>query len=136
MAKTEHKKANFKILIIDDSSISTSRISESLNEVGYQAIESSNSPSEGFQMATSDDFHLYIIDVVMPKVSGIEIAKEISAKEENSCILMISSLDSENILIESIASGANDFLVKPLDKQQITNSVDKLYEYAIKAKIF
>ena len=136
MAKTEQKKANFKILVIDDSNISANLISETLSEAGYQAIESSNSPSEGFQKATSDDFHLYIIDVVMPKVSGIEIAKEITNKEENSCILMVSSLDSENVLIESIASGANDFLVKPLEKQQLTNSVDKLYEYAIKAKIF
>ena len=72
----------------------------------------------------------------MPTVSGIEIAKEIVKTNKNSCILIISSIDSENILIESIASGANDFLRKPFTKDDLINSVEKLYQFAIKQRIF
>ena len=49
---------------------------------------------------------------------------------------MISSLDSENILIESIAQGAKDFINKPFTKEQLIDSVNKLYEYVIKEKLF
>ena len=83
-----------------------------------------------------DEYHLCILDVVMPKISGIEIAKEISDGNSNTCILMISSLDSENVLIESIANGAKDFLLKPFAEPQLITTVDKLYDYAIKEKIF
>ena len=49
---------------------------------------------------------------------------------------MISSLDSENILIDSIANGAKDFLLKPFTESQLVSTVDKIYDYAIKEKIF
>ena len=64
----------------------------------------------------------------MPKVSGIEIAKEITKNTKNKNIVIISSLDSENILIDSIASGAEGFLVKPIESSELISSVEKIYE--------
>lgn len=136
MSKVEKKKSNFKILVIDDSPLSTNSISEILSSEGYSAVDTSNTPSEGLQKLNLDDYHLCILDVVMPKISGIELAKEISEGNSGACILMISSLDSENVLIESIASGAKDFLLKPFTESQLTTTVNKLYDYAIKEKIF
>lgn len=136
MEKIDHKKTNFRILIVDDSNISVNLITESLSQDGFTSIEHTTNAIEGFQIAQNADFHLYILDVVMPKISGLEIAKEISKKENSGCILMMSSLDSENILIESIASGAKDFLLKPFTKNQLINSVNKLYQIAIDEKIF
>ena len=135
MPKAEQKKSNFKILVIDDSNLSTNTISSILNSSGYTAVEQANSPVDGLARSNSENFHLYIIDVVMPKISGIDLSREIS-NNTNSCILVMSSLDSENILIEAIASGAKDFLVKPFTADQLLTSVDKLYEFAIKEKIF
>jgi two-component system, chemotaxis family, chemotaxis protein CheY len=136
MRKLEQRKSNFKILLIDDSTLSLSSMTESLNEIGYTSVEQISDPKEGIKNIELTDYHLYVIDVVMPDISGIEIAKEITNSERNSCILMLGALDSENILIESIANGANDFLPKPFTKIQLTNTVDKLYNYAIKEKIF
>lgn len=136
MSKVEKKKSNFKILVIDDSPLSINSISEILTAEGYSSVDTSNTPSEGLKKLNMDEYHLCILDVVMPKISGIEIAKEISDGNSNTCILMISSLDSENVLIESIANGAKDFLLKPFTEPQLTTTVNKLYDYAIKEKIF
>jgi len=136
MKKEEKKKSNFKILIVDDSNISLGIISDSLSKDGYTSLEQTTSPSEAINFINNNHFHLYILDIVMPKISGLELAKTITKGEKNSCILMISSLDSENIMLESVASGAKDFLPKPIDKEMLINSVDKLYKYAIKEKIF
>lgn len=136
MQKEEKKKSNFKILVVDDSNVSLSFITDSLSKNGYTSIEQTTNPKEAVSFINNDHFHLYILDIVMPIISGLEIAKSITKGEKNSCILMISSLDSENIMLESIISGAKDFLPKPFNKENLINSVDKLYEYAIQAKIF
>ena len=49
---------------------------------------------------------------------------------------MMSSLDAENILIESIASGAKDFLLKPFTNSQLVGYINKLYQIAIDERIF
>ena len=76
MEKPEKKKSQFKILVIDDSTLSLSAISDILRSYGYSAIETSNTPLDGLKKFNSDTFYLCIIDVVMPKISGIDIAKE------------------------------------------------------------
>ncbi len=136
MKKVEHKKSNFKILVIDDSSISINFVTETLATAGYTTVEQAATANEGHSIIQTKDFHLYIIDLVMPKISGIELAKEIMDGDKSGCVLMMSSLDSENVMIESIANGAKDFLPKPFTKLDLISSVDKLYEYAIKEKIF
>ena len=60
--------------------LSTNLITEILNQDGFSSIDQTTSAAEGFQMAQSNDYHLTILDVVMPKISGIEIAKEISKR--------------------------------------------------------
>ena len=136
MSAQDQKKSNFKILIVDDSKISLNQISENLQETGFTSIEQTTSPKEGFQLIQNIDYHLYILDLVMPEISGIDLAKEISKKDKNSCILMLSSLDSENVLIESIANGARDFLPKPFSKENLTSAVNKLFEISIQERIF
>ena len=134
MKKKEHKKSNFSILVVDDSSLSGNVISEILTDAGFTTVEQCNSAQEAID--NPNEVHCYIVDVVMPKKSGIELAKEITSQQKEKCILMISSLDSENILIESIASGAKDFLKKPFSKDQLIFSMENLYKYAIEQKIF
>ena len=136
MSKTDYKKSNFKILIVDDSNLSVNLITEVLSDEGFTSIEHTTNPGEGFQLAQASDYHLHILDVVMPKISGLEIAKEISQKDNPGCILMMSSLDSENILIESIASGAKDFLLKPFTNSQLIDSVNKLYQLTLDERVF
>ena len=75
MSKVEQKKSNFKILAIDDSNISLSFISDSLLSAGYTTLEQTSNPKEGLQLIQNLDFHLYIIDLVMPDLSGIELAR-------------------------------------------------------------
>ena len=72
--------------------------------------------------------NLYIIDIVMPEISGIELAKHISdqARRRNINIIMISSLKMEHIIVESISNGAIDFLQKPFEKEDLVRSVKKI----------
>ena len=62
----------------------------------------------------------------MPDASGIELAKVLSDKNSRASIIMMSSLKMENIILESISSGAIDFLSKPFDADELIKSVEKI----------
>jgi two-component system chemotaxis response regulator CheY len=70
--------------------------------------------------------HVAIIDIVMPEVSGIELAESLNGIFKDLNIIMISSLAQENIIIDAISAGASDFIQKPFDKDILLNSVEKL----------
>ena len=76
------------------------------------------------QITGTSDVNLYLIDVVMPDASGIELAKVISDKNAKASIIMMSSLNMENIVLESISSGAIDFLSKPFNADELIKSVE------------
>ena len=62
----------------------------------------------------------------MPQRSGIELAKILSEKSLGTHIIMMSSLNIQQVVIESISSGALDFLPKPFSKEDLLKSVEKI----------
>ena len=61
----------------------------------------------------------------MPEISGIELAQALNELKNKVTIIMMSSLKQEDIIIESIAVGAVDFLQKPFEKETLIKSVKK-----------
>ncbi len=120
------KEESLKIVIIDDSNLSRKTISEILTSENYNVVAEAESAKMALSLVGTVECDLYIIDVVMPKMSGIELAKIINEKNPESSILMISSLNMENIIIESISNGAVDFLIKPFNQKDLLDSVNKI----------
>lgn len=119
--------SKFKIVVVDDSEFSRQATVDILNESGYKIVGSFGSAAEALRFSKGNQCDLYIIDVVMPEMSGIELAKEISGMiMMESKIIMMSSLNTESIVIESISNGAIDFLSKPFEKDDLMNSVKKI----------
>lgn len=117
---------SLKIVVIDDSDFSRKATIEILTDEGYEVVGEANNAEGAMNLIGTSNADLYIIDVVMPEVSGIDLAKIISEKSVGVYIIMMSSLSSENIIIESISSGALDFLQKPFDKAELLSSVGKI----------
>lgn len=118
--------APLKIVVIDDSDYSRKATIEILTDAGYNVVGEANGAEGAMNLIATSKADLYIIDVVMPEVSGIELAKLISEKSIGVYIIMMSSLSNENIIIESISSGALDFLQKPFEKSELLSSVAKI----------
>lgn len=118
-------KKEFKILVVDDSDLSRKSVVSILENEKFCIAGEAESAEKVMHLLSGTKFNLAIIDVVMPNISGIELAKTLSEKMEM-MIIMMSSLNLENIVIESISSGAMDFLTKPFEKQQLIQSVDKI----------
>jgi two-component system chemotaxis response regulator CheY len=65
------------------------------------------------------------MDIVMPEVSGIQLTEKIIANFSNVGVIMVSSLTHEQVVLESIAAGAADFINKPINPLQLTEAVEK-----------
>ncbi|MEE2670537.1 MAG: response regulator [Bdellovibrionota bacterium] len=116
----------YRILIVDDSDFSRSTIANMLTDEKYNVIGEAASAKEAINILRDRKAHLVIIDIVMPEVSGIELAEYITENFQNTSIIMISSLAQESIVIDSISSGASDFLQKPFSKEDLVTSIDKI----------
>lgn len=116
----------YRILIVDDSDFSRSTIANMLTDEKYNVIGEAASAKEAINILRDRKAHVVIIDIVMPEVSGIELAEYITENFQNTSIIMISSLAQESIVIDSISSGASDFLQKPFSKEDLITSIDKI----------
>ncbi len=119
-------KDKFRILIVDDSDFSRANITKMLDDERYNIIGEAANAKEAITILRDRKAHLAILDVVMPEVSGIELAEYISENFGDTAIIMISSLGQENIIIDSISAGASDYLQKPFTKNDFLTSVEKI----------
>lgn len=122
-------KEKYRVLIVDDSDFSRSNIANILDSDRYNIIGEAANAKEAISILSDRKAHLAIIDVVMPEVSGIELAEHISENFKHTAIIMISSLAQENIILDSISAGASDFLQKPFTKEDLLASVEKILSY-------
>lgn len=118
----------FRILIVDDSEFARANMSKMLPSEKYSIIGEASNAKEAINILKSTKAHLAILDVVMPDVSGIELASQISTHFKETAIMMVSSLAGESIIIDSISAGASDYLQKPFKQEDFLASIEKILE--------
>ena len=123
--KAEVKQISLKIIVVDDSELSRSSISKILSDNGYSVVGLASNPKEALMLLGNNECNLMIIDVVMPKSSGIELVKTLNDQNLNFKYIMISSLDLENVIIESISNGVLDYLQKPFSSKELLGAVQR-----------
>ena len=120
-----------KIAVVDDSEFTRHSMVNILTEEGFQVVGQAASAEDAVKLLSSADANIFIIDVVMPQVSGLELAKLLIEQNSQLKIVMISSLKTEGIVIESISSGAIDFIQKPFTREELVISIKNI-ERALK----
>lgn len=123
---SEKRNQNLKIVVIDDSDLGRRTIISILEKHGFNVVGQTGNPEEATKIAGSTGGNLFLIDIVMPKVSGLELANHLSEQISGIYIIMMSSLNIESVVIESISNGAIDFLAKPFSERELINSVEKI----------
>ena len=119
------RNEDLKIVVVDDSDFSRNSLIEILEKNGFNVVGQAGSANEAVPLL-STGANLFLIDIVMPEVSGIELSKIISENAKDAKIIMMSSLNMESIIIESISNGAVDFLTKPFGEKDLVRSIEKI----------
>lgn len=121
-----NQKIRSKIVIVDDSDFSRSIIRKMLDDENLDIVGEANGAEAALRIIKEKNPNIVITDIVMPEISGIELTEKISQKFPDISVIVISSLSQEHIILEAIAAGASDFIAKPIQKQQLMDSIEKI----------
>ena len=109
-----------KILVIDDDIAICELIKINLELCGYNCIYSTD-PIKGFALILQEEPNLVILDVMMGKVNGYDVAKKIRSTESISKtpIIMLTALGELNNKLEGFNSGVDDYITKPFEIEEL-----------------
>lgn len=115
------------ILIVDDSRTSRKMLRNILEESGHVIVGEAVNGQEAVKQFQALKPDLVTLDITMPVLDGIEALKMIRAFNSDVKIIMVTAAGQKNKMIECIKLGADEFLTKPFEKNEIISVVSKLF---------
>ena len=114
-----------KILIVEDEELLAKTLKTLLTSKGFE-VELSFDGESGADYALTGVYDLLILDVMMPKMNGYELARAVRAKRCSTPILMLTAKSSIEDRIEGLNSGADYYLTKPFDSRELLACINAL----------
>ena len=114
------------ILICDDAAFMRMMIKDILTKNGYNIVGEAENGAKAVEKYAELKPDLVLMDITMPERDGIEALKKIKAADANASIIMCSAMGQQAMVIESIQSGAKDFIVKPFQADRVLEAVQKV----------
>jgi two-component system response regulator PhoP len=107
-----------RVLVIEDDPSLRSQISGFLAEDGF-AVETAADGEQGLYMATEYPLDLAVVDLGLPKTSGIDIIKRVRKAGRSFPVLILTARDGWQSKVEGLEAGADDYLVKPFHREEL-----------------
>ena len=114
------------ILICHDAAFMRMMIKDILTKNGYNIVGEAENGAKAVEKYAELKPDLVLMDITMPEMDGIEALKKIKAADANASIIMCSAMGQQAMVIESIQSGAKDFIVKPFQADRVLEAVQKV----------
>lgn len=116
---------NIKVLMVDDESRMRKLVSDFLTRKGYIVIEAGDGEEALDRFYADKDISLVILDVMMPKVNGWDVCREIR-KNSKVPIIMLTAKSDESSELNGFECGADEYIAKPFSPKILTARVDAL----------
>src|SRR5438094_5893168 len=101
-----------RILVVEDEKKVASFIKKGLQEEGY-AVDMVHDGQEALVNAAAFDYDLLILDLMLPKLAGLEVLREIRSKKRNLPVLVLTAKGAVDDKVAGLDAGADDYLIKP-----------------------
>jgi two-component system chemotaxis response regulator CheY len=106
-----------RVMVVDDALFMRNMLKDIFVNAGFEM-------ALGLYQETRPD--LVTMDIVMPKKSGIEALQEIMASDPDACVVMVSALGQDSLVLEAVEAGAKDFIVKPFKQDNVLEIVRRI----------
>ncbi|PSB40391.1 multi-component transcriptional regulator [filamentous cyanobacterium Phorm 6] len=107
-----------KILLVEDDTITINLLTRALNSHNYN-VNTAADGETALQLAQAYDYDLIVLDVLIPKLDGISLCRELRSSGCHKPILLLTALDSRSNLVEGLEAGADDYMVKPFNIEEL-----------------
>lgn len=107
-----------RVLVVDDEPSIVKLLSFNLEKEGY-AVTTAEDGKEGYELALNEHFDFILLDVMLPTMDGLEIAKTLRQEKIDTPILMLTAKDDTIDRILGLEIGADDYLTKPFSPREV-----------------
>jgi DNA-binding response OmpR family regulator len=122
-----------KLLIVEDEARMAGLLHKGLTEEGHAATCAADG-AEGLALAKLYDFDVIILDIMMPKLSGYELAKRLRMENVRTPILMLTARDSVPDIVRGLDLGADDYMTKPFSFDELVARLRSVKRRALAAE--
>jgi DNA-binding response OmpR family regulator len=116
-----------RILVADDEEALRDLLSEQLTAQGYQT-ETASDGEDAIQRLQEGSFALVLLDINMPKKTGLEVLKYIREKGMSTRVIMLTGRLGYSIGSESMKLGADEFITKPFDLNYLDSAIKRILQ--------
>ncbi|MCS7243332.1 MAG: response regulator [Candidatus Calescibacterium sp.] len=125
-----------KIMVVDDDPNIVELVRKILDLEGYQSI-GANGSKDALVILDEywKDIGLIICDYMMPEMDGLELVRNIRKNPlyNDIKIIMLTAIDTYDIIKQSMVLGVDDYIVKPFDPQEVINAIERIKEDEVKS---
>jgi two-component system alkaline phosphatase synthesis response regulator PhoP len=116
-----------RILLVEDEKSIQDVVALNLELEGYE-LEVRGEGKEALKVIEEEHFDLIILDVMLPDISGLQVCESIRLKDDKTPIIILSAKDTSSDRIKGLKSGADDYLIKPFNLEELQLRVEKLLQ--------
>ena len=113
------------VLICDDAAFMRVMIKDILTKNGYEVAGEAENGLKAVEKYLELKPDIVMMDITMPEMDGIQALKKIKEADAAATVIMCSAMGQQAMVIESIQSGAKDFIVKPFQADRVLEAVKK-----------
>ena len=114
------------ILICDDAAFMRMMIKDILTKNGYNIAGEAENGAKAVEKYAELKPDLVLMDITMPEMDRLEALKKLKEPDPTAAVIMCSAMGQQAMVIESIQSGAKDFIVKPFQADRVLEAVQKV----------
>ena len=116
-----------RILVVDDEESVRTILQRILSEVGYDVVTAANG-QEALDKMSQSKIEAVLLDIRMPGMSGIEVLQQLATNWPETCVVMASAVAEAETAVEAMKRGAYDYIIKPLNRDDVILKVQKAIE--------
>jgi DNA-binding response OmpR family regulator len=107
-----------RILVVEDEPQMAALLARGLEEELYE-VSVAKDGKAALDLSTSHEFDVILLDVMLPKIGGLEVARQIRRREQSTPLLMLTARDALPDIVKGLDAGADDYLTKPFSFQEL-----------------
>lgn len=119
------------ILVVDDEPKFLELMKDLLISEGYENVITENDPQKVMSLLGKTDVDLIMLDVYMPRLNGIDLLQNIHRSYPQIPVIMITAVETIDIAVKAIKSGAYEYLTKPPETDRLMITVKRALEQRI-----
>jgi len=108
-----------RVLVAEDDPVIALGLVERLRSLGHEPIGPASDGEEAIAMASTNPPDLYLFDIEMPNVDGLEAATQLADAGLRRPVVVVTGVDDPDLIARSIASGVSAYLTKPVDSREL-----------------